>query len=111
MKSRAEVDPGICGFHTSIVATTEDGQQISFKIESGCETIQTLRDQLAENSPVDAMNELMPQESAILKLGRPLITAKGCCEACIVPASILKALQVCAGLALPKDVSIKITRE
>ena len=36
---------------------------------------------------------------------------KGCCAACAVPVGAFKALQVAAGVALPKDVMLKITAE
>jgi len=55
--------------------------------------------------------ELGPQESSVLKTARPMLVSKGCCEACIVPAGICKAIQVAAGLALPRDVLMKIVKE
>jgi hypothetical protein len=36
---------------------------------------------------------------------------KGCCAACIVPVGAFKAMQVAAGVALPKDVTLKISSE
>ena len=34
---------------------------------------------------------------------------KGCCAGCAVHAGAFKAMQVAAGVALPKDVTLKIT--
>jgi len=36
---------------------------------------------------------------------------KGCCAACAVPIGAFKAMQVAAGVALPKDVSLDIKAE
>jgi len=33
---------------------------------------------------------------------------KGCCAGCAVPVAIFKAMQVAAGLALPKSIRIEI---
>ncbi|MFA5343106.1 MAG: hypothetical protein WC381_03995 [Kiritimatiellia bacterium] len=38
-------------------------------------------------------------------------TLKGCCAACAVPVGAFKAMQVAAGVALPKDVTLKIDSE
>jgi hypothetical protein len=38
-------------------------------------------------------------------------TLKGCCAGCAVPAGLFKAMQVAAGLALPKDINIRLTKE
>jgi len=36
---------------------------------------------------------------------------KGCCAGCAVHAGVFKAMQVAAGVALPKDMTLKITME
>lgn len=38
-------------------------------------------------------------------------TLIGCCAGCAVPAELFKGMQVAAGLALPKDINIRITKE
>ena len=59
---------------------------------------------------VDAYQEISPAaESAVLRTAREVL--KGCCAGCAVPVGLFKAMQVAAGLALPKDISIKISRE
>jgi hypothetical protein len=35
----------------------------------------------------------------------------GCCAGCAMPVGLFKTTQVAAGLALPKDVHIAMTRE
>ncbi len=36
---------------------------------------------------------------------------KGCCAGCAVPVGIFKSMQVAAGLALPKTVTVAMTAE
>jgi hypothetical protein len=38
-------------------------------------------------------------------------TLTGCCAGCAVPVGLFKAMQVAAGLALPKDITIKLTKD
>jgi hypothetical protein len=49
-------------------------------------------------------------ESAVLATCRPVLQKKGGCEACVVPVAVCKTLQVAANLALPRDVTIKLTK-
>jgi len=108
MEAKTEINPGVCNFNAVITAKTEDGQNVTFKFTSECETIKELEKQIKEISPVDAIASLGPEENTILSKARKLLQNKGCCEACIVPASAVKVMQVVTHLALPKDVSIKI---
>lgn len=111
MKASATVDAGICGFKTKIIAETEDGMNVTLRIGSDCDTIKELSELIQEKNPVNAYEELSPiSESIVLAVCRPVLQTKGCCEACVVPAAICKAMQVAAKLALPKDVVIKITK-
>ncbi|MFH0795590.1 MAG: hypothetical protein V2A65_00850 [Candidatus Omnitrophota bacterium] len=48
-------------------------------------------------------------DGVVLATGRECL--KGCCAGCAVPCAVFKAMQVAAGVALPKDVTIRITKE
>lgn len=110
MKVKTQIDAGVCNFHALVTADTEDGQNVTFKFATACETIKEFAKQIQEISPVDAIMTLGQEENPILSTARKLLQTKGCCEACVVPAGTVKAMQVAANLALPKDVSLKITR-
>jgi hypothetical protein len=112
MDAKVNVDAGICGFKTVITASTEDSMNVELKIVSSCDTIKELASHFKDKTPIDAYQELSPQkESIILEISRSVLVQKGCCEACVVPAAVCKAIQVVAGLALPQDVSLKITKQ
>jgi hypothetical protein len=111
MKVRTEIEPGICNFKTVVTAETEDSQDVTFEFVSECEIIKEFDRQLEEISPIDAIMTLGAEENPILLKARKLLQTKGCCDACIVPAATVKAMQVVAGLALPKEVSLKFTKE
>ena len=111
MAVNIKVDPGVCGFDVMVKASTEDGMNVDLDIASNCQTIKQIAEELKQKTPIDAYQELSPEnESTILALSRPLLVQKGCCEACIVPQAACKAMYVAAGLALPKDVSMLVTK-
>ena len=112
MKAKVSVDAGICGFKTVIKADSEDSMNVELKVVSSCDTIKELALRFKEKTPIDAYQELSPEkESIILEISRSVLIKKGCCEACVVPAAVCKAIQVVAGLDLPKDVTLKITKQ
>jgi hypothetical protein len=112
MESTVKVDAGICGFKTVIKASSEDSMNVDLKVVSSCDTIKELASRFKEKTPIDAYQELSPKkESIILEISRSILVQKGCCEACVVPAAVCKAIQVVAGLALPQDVTLKISKQ
>jgi len=107
MQAKAVIGAGVCGFTTTVVATSDDMQNVSFEIASDCENIR----ELAEGFPtVDGYSEIGAGfDGAIHQAVRE--TLKGCCSGCIVPCGIFKSMQVAAGLALPAPASIDIIKE
>jgi hypothetical protein len=71
--------------------------------------VTTLGELWKKEAPIDGYQELGPEESVVLKTARTLLQIKGCCEACVVPAGVSKAVQVATGLALPKNVAMTMT--
>lgn len=109
--AKAVVTAGICGF-TSTVEASPDGCgpfRVRLNVESQCPAVLNLAAEIPE---VDAMAECLGRGQAgappvVLDAGRRCLRH----AACPVPVGIIKAVEVAAGLALPKDVSITITRE
>jgi hypothetical protein len=95
--AQAEIFAGICGFKT-IVTATMDGQVCKL-------AIQKLAGELIQVEPFKEISarRSMPRS---LEMG-----IKHCTHAaCPVPVGIIKAVEVEAKLALPADVSIKLTK-
>ena len=111
MRIVSQIAPGVCSFNTAVTAETEDSENVTFEFVSDCETIKELERQIKEISPVNAIKALGREENPIMLKARKLLQVKGCCEACVVPIGTVKIMQVAANLALPKDVSLTITRE
>ncbi len=110
MKALVVVDGGICGFQTRIHAASDDSQNVTFKIASGCEKARKFAEVLTAKGPVDGYAEIgAGSDGVVLTTAREIL--KGCCAACAVPVGAFKAMQVAAGVALPKDVTLKIAGE
>ena len=106
MSVKTTIEAGICGFVTNVEATSEDSQHVNFKISSNCEKIMKLAAKLGS---VDAYNEI--KEGFGGELYKVIMgELKGCCAGCVVSAGIFKSMQVAANLALPKDITISITK-
>ncbi len=107
MRAKAIIGAGVCGFTTTVTATSDDMQNVMFKIESDCENIRKLA---ADFPQVDGYAEIGAGfDGASHKAVRE--TLKGCCSGCLVPCGIFKSMQVAAGLALPASASINIIKE
>jgi hypothetical protein len=110
LKSIVEIDAGICGFRTTACVSSEDGQNIAFDIDTNCDKIARLGQTLGEQGSIDAYQEINPNgPSVIMTTVRETLT--GCCAGCAVPVGLFKAMQVAAGLALPKEIRIKLIKE
>lgn len=103
---KTKVNAGVCGFTTEIEASAEDFQHVSFNIKTDCKNIE----ELAKNIPVvDAYHEIRQGfDGEILTLTRKM--QKSNCAGCAVPCAIFKSMQAAANLALPKNVSIEISK-
>ena len=110
MKALVVVDGGICGFQTRIHAESDDTQNVTFKIVSACEKVWAFGDALTVKGPVDGYAEIGAGAGGIV-LTTSNEVLKGCCAGCAVHAGAFKAMQVAAGVALPKDVTLKISSE
>ncbi len=103
---RAEIDSGICGFHTVVTAEAESMRKVKLTIDSECKMIQKAAAQLPE---MDMLEEL----KAGLGKGHVYEVLSGSVKhvTCPVGSGILKAAEAAAGLALPKDATITVTKQ
>jgi len=78
----------------------KEGKIFSVRIMTECEMVEKLGREIPELTMMDAFKRL--QENPVYKKGAMCLRH----VACPVPSGILKALEVEAGLNIPKDVSI-----
>ena len=103
--AKAEVYSGVCGFNTKVGAQKNEAGQVKLTIESTCKAIQRLAADLPQ---VDPFREFTYKGEGPLTYEA---AAEHCSHAaCPVPVGIIKAVEIEAGLALPADVSIKLSK-
>lgn len=103
--AKAEICSGVCGFNTTVEARKDGSGQIELTIESECKGIRRLAAELTE---VDPYREFTYRGQGPLTFEK---AAEYCSHAaCPVPVGIIKAVEIEAGLALPADVSIKLSK-
>lgn len=99
------VNPGICGLKSIIKINSEDMQNAQIEMITDCPNIKPMEQELKE---VDGFEECFSKlgESKVYEMGK-----KYCKHtACPVPCAIIKGIEVSCGLALPRDVEIKIEK-
>jgi len=103
--AKAEINAGICGFNTTVVATMNGDGFVHLDIQSECKAVCKLGEALQD---VDPYREFSWRRS----MPQTLDLAPKCLShpACPVPSGIIKAIEVEAGLALPADVTIRISK-
>jgi hypothetical protein len=110
MKALAVIEAGICGFETKVAATSDDDRTVSFDVQTECEKVAGFANALKHSGRIDAYQEISPAgKSVVLETARNAL--KGCCAACVVPVGLFKCMQVAAGLALPKEIQIRLSKE
>ncbi len=102
--AKSEIYAGICGFKTQ-VKTQMEGSKCVIRIQSECPEIQRMSQELKAVDPFGEIS-FRGDGPTVLELG-----AKHCAHpSCPVPVGIIKAIEVEAGLALPADVTIKVSK-
>lgn len=96
-----EINAGICGFKTKVNAESGEKYKCTLNVESECPHVKKMAEKINE---VNAMNELFKKgQSQILSATEGVIPH----ITCPVAGGMLRAVEVCSGLALPKDVTIQ----
>ena len=105
MQARSEINSGICGFTTTVDVSCGDDYKCDIAIESECPNVKKLAAELTE---VDAFGEISYRD------GRPrtfeLAEQYLQHTACPVASGIIKAIEVSAELAFPKDATIEVSK-
>ena len=103
--TKAVIQPGACGMPATVEVVKKDSKTYLLKISSECEMVVKLGREVPELTIMDAFKRLL--DNPVYRKGATCLKH----VACPVPSAILKALEVEAGLNLPKDVSITFVKE
>lgn len=99
------VAAGACGFSAVIRAEKGPKHTVDISVETGCAMVQKMAAEIASLGRREALLGIA-KNPVYQAAGRHLKHA-----ACPVPAAVLKALEVAAGLNVPKDATIVFSKE
>lgn len=105
---KVEINSGICGFNTVVHAEDKTGYKAIFHLESECPNWKKV-DEILGGKELNMMTELFKNretgnlDSRVLEVSLKTIPH----VSCPVISGLLKALEVSAGLALPRDATIQ----
>lgn len=97
---QVSIDPGICGFPTTVEIKKIGKRQFTVVLKTECEKLGQLASQIETLDLADAFKQAKDSR---------LYSAVADCQlhpACPMPIGIIKALEVEAGFALARDVEI-----
>ncbi len=103
--STAKINAGVCGFTTIVNVESEDAQMAKISIKTQCPNIKPLETDPLE---VDGFAVCFGKvgEGEVFAWCRP----KCIHAACPVPTGIVKAVEVACEIALPRDVTIELSK-
>ncbi|MBD3183579.1 hypothetical protein GF312_14900 [Candidatus Poribacteria bacterium] len=102
--TKTKVSMDNCGIETIITGEMLDNGNIKINIESKCKSIEKMALELEEIDLSQAMQKL--EDSNIFKLACKFLRH----SACLVPAAVIRTLEVEAGISLPGKSCIKTER-
>jgi hypothetical protein len=98
--TRLKINPGACGLVSDVEVRRKGGKVFALMVRSDCEMVRKLCDELKELETMDVFKGIL--ENPVYRKGSSCLRH----VSCPVPSGILKALEVEAGLAVPRDVSM-----
>jgi len=97
------VEPGVCGFTAVITAHSEDQQDVTVQVESGCKGVQGMMQQLGSEFDAFELCFAKPGANPLYEYAQEHFPSHGGCP---VIAGITKCVEAECGLALKKNASI-----
>lgn len=98
-----EINPGICGFVTTVTAESDDEQEVKVSVQSGCASIQKMMEDLGGEFDAFEVCLVRPGEGALFEYAAKHFPVHA---ACPVLSGIIKCMEVECRLALPAAASI-----
>ncbi|ADL12519.1 DUF6951 family protein [Acetohalobium arabaticum] len=105
-KVKVSVEAGICGFTTFITADADGMEEVELNIESDCEQVQQVQEEINSVNAMSMLSNKKPHETEVYQV----LAAHLKHVSCPVYSGCFKAVEVAAGMALPEDVKIEIEK-
>ena len=101
--TKVRIEQGICGFITTVEATSEDGEEVTVKVESGCGHVMKMLEALGDTFDSYELCLQKPGCGPLFEYASENFPSH--CG-CVAISGIVKAAEAECKLALPKNASI-----
>ena len=106
--TKVKIDVGICGLMTVAEANSEDGMEVTLRVQSDCESVRNMMDALGDTFDAYELCLTKPGSGPFYEYAKEHFPVHA---ACPVISGILKCVEAECKLALPKDVEIRFVKE
>ncbi|MEF9990047.1 MAG: hypothetical protein RSA86_03705 [Christensenellaceae bacterium] len=98
------INPGVCGFVTSVEAVSQDKMNVTVTVKSGCKSVMEMFEELGTEFDAFAVCLKKPGDNIFYEYAAKKFPVHA---ACPVIAGVLKCMEAECMLALPAEASIK----
>lgn len=105
--TKVKIDPGICGLITEVEAVSEDGLDVTLKIETACKAVNEMLQVVGDTFDSYELCLKKPGEGTFYEYAKEHFPGHASCP---VIAGIIKAAEVECKLALPKKAEITFVK-
>ncbi|MEG2361187.1 MAG: hypothetical protein RSB97_05105, partial [Christensenella sp.] len=100
--TKVTIDPGVCGFITSVEAHSDDQMNVAVTVKSGCESVRAMMQTLGDSFDAYDICLKKPGVGAFFEYASENFPVHA---ACPIISGIIKCMEVECRLALKKDSS------
>lgn len=98
------IEPGVCGFKAVVTAESEDQQEVTLQVVSGCKAVQGMMEELGDTFDAYELCLTKPGTGPLYAYASAHFPGHACCP---IIAGITKCVEAECGLALKRPVSIR----
>jgi len=102
--TKVKINPGVCGFITTVEADSEDGMEVKVAVRSGCESVRDMFKELGDTFDSYEMCLVKPGKGPLFAYASEKFPVHCGCP---IISGIIKAVEVECKLALPRNASIE----
>lgn len=105
--TKVVIEPGVCGFKTTVTADTNDDEEVVLKVSTGCESVKAMMEALGDTFDPIEVCLTKPGENVFYEYAKEHFPVHA---ACPIISGTLKCMEVEGQLALPADAAVKFVQ-
>ncbi|MDD3340102.1 MAG: hypothetical protein PHS82_14745 [Lachnospiraceae bacterium] len=106
--TKVRINPGVCGFKTTVTAESEDQMEVKVKVSSGCGSVKKMMEELGDTYDAFDVCLTKPGINTFYEYASEHFPGHA---ACPIISGIVKCIEAECRLALKADASIEFVEE